>query len=308
MYQFIYLMSNFADNSQKQTAFYFDLDQLKGLLWEIMQQNTTSDILNWIAERSVLTNAAQFNTTFVTVPRKTGKRFIHLTDIQDRNIQLVRRGFSVRGWTIDRLSRVWLIMQIDPSDKEQYFSSVKNLFLAAEMNELVALYSALPVLAYPELWVKHCAEGIRSNIGDVLQAIICSNPYPSEYLNEPAWNQLVLKAFFTEKPIHQIIGLDSRANQELANVLSDYAHERWAANRPVNPQLWRCVGRFINKQIFPDIERIADSENMMERKAAVLACQDSNYPPAKELLNKRKHLKSAIETGELTWEAIAENQ
>jgi hypothetical protein len=198
-----------------------------------------------------------------------------------------------------------LLLQLNAGDKEHYVQSIENLFRAAEVNELVALYSALPVLAYPERWTKRCAEGIRSNIGDVLLAIMCNNPYPSENLDEAAWNQMVLKAFFTEKPIHQIIGLDNRANRELANILSDYAHERWAAHRPVYPQLWRCVGPFINEKIFPDIKRITFSEYTIEREAAALACWHSSYPPARDLLDKNSELKAAIESGELSWDSLA---
>ena len=190
--------------------------------------------------------------------------------------------------------------------KKNIFNPSTIFFLAAEMNELVALYSALPLLAYPERWSKRCADGIRSNIGDVLQAIMCNNPYPSEQLEEKAWNQLVLKAFFTEKPIFEIIGLDERANGELANILSDYAHERWAAGRTINPLLWRCVGKFINASIFPDIQRIANSENEKEREAAALACCNSNYEPAKKLLDTMPLIKSAIEKGELTWQTLAD--
>ena len=196
-------------------------------------------------------------------------------------------------------------MNVDSADKEKYSRLIENLFLGAEVNELVALYAALPFLTYPELWTKRCSEGIRNNIGDVLQAIMCDNPYPSDYLNEPAWNQLVLKAFFTEKPIDRIIGLDKRTNADLAKTLSDYAHERWAAHRPVNPQLWRCIGRFINKELFPDIEKIANTGNEHEREAAALACWDSNYPAAKTLLTNHTNLKSAIETGALTWSVLA---
>ena len=158
---------------------------------------------------------------------------------------------------MDRLCRVWLLLHINSSDKDKYFHTIENLFLAAEMHEQVALYSALPVLAYPQHWRKRCAEGIRSNIGDVLLSIMCHNTYPSEQLDDAAWNQMVLKAFFTEKPVHQIIGLDERANKELSMILSDYAHERWAAHRTVNPLLWRCAGAFIDENLFSDMERVA---------------------------------------------------
>jgi hypothetical protein len=195
-----------------------------------------------------------------------------------------------------------------PVDNEDiYVQSIDRLFPSAEMNELVALYSALPLLAYPERWKFRCTEGIRSNIGSVLESVICNNPYPSEYLNEEAWNQLVLKAFFTEKPVDQIIGLDRRANQRLANTLSDYAHERWAAGRNVNPLLWRLVGTFLNEQRFQDIIKLTKRANDVELKAAVLACSQSNYPPAKELLNSYADLKLLVERNDLTWQTIALN-
>ena len=55
---------------------------------------------------------------------------------------------------------------------------------------------------------------------------------------------MVLKALFVETTLAPIVGLDERANPELARILRDYAHERWAAGRPVSPELWRCVGPF----------------------------------------------------------------
>ena len=207
---------------------------------------------------------------------------------------------------MDRLCRVRLLLHINSSDKNKYFHTIENLFLAAEMHEQVALYSALPVLAYPEQWRKRCAEGIRSNIGDVLLSIMCHNPYPSEQLDDAAWNQMVLKAFFTEKPVHQIIGLDERANKELSGILSDYAHERWAAHRIVNPLLWRCAGAFIDENLYKDMERVAASENNLDREAAVLVCRKSSYLPARELLNKSVLLKSIKDDTNLSWEGIAQ--
>jgi hypothetical protein len=195
-------------------------------------------------------------------------------------------------------------MHLDTTDEDKYFRNIENLFLAAEVNELIALYSALPVLAYPQQWCARCAEGIRNNIADVLTAIMCNNPYPSENLNEPAWNQLVLKAFFTEKAISQIIGLDDRANEQLAKTLSDYAHERWAAHRQVNPLLWRCVGPFINEDILPDIQKLISSDNVMDNEAAALAIDSSSFTSAKKLLSDK--YRNEIEQGTLSWITLAE--
>jgi hypothetical protein len=129
---------------------------------------------------------------------------------------------------------------------------------------------------------------------------MCNNPYPAENLEQPAWNQMVLKAFFTEKPVYRIIGLDERSNRELAKILVDYSHERRSAGRPVHPMLWRCVAGFIDENNFPDIEQLASSENEVERKAAVLICKRSDYPPAKHLLNTHPALQ-ALQDRDISW-------
>jgi len=282
-------------------------EEVKKIITAIIRENLSPETWSWVAEKCILGNhsAQQLNTAFVSMPRKTGRTVIHFTKEQAEALSSVRPYFTIDNWTIDRLCRVWLLLHIDASKKDEYFRTIENLFLAAEMNELVAMYSSLPVLQYPELWRNRCAEGIRSNIGIVLEAIICDNPYPSEQLSEAAWNQLVMKAFFTDKPIHRIIGLDRRVNKELANMLSDYASERWAASRTVNPQLWRCVGKFIDEKNFSNIQRIFHSTDAIEKEAAALACYDSDYPAAKELLNQNDSLKSQIESGPLSWDTLA---
>jgi hypothetical protein len=168
----------------------------------------------------------------------------------------------------------------------------------------VALYTALPGLAYNEEWQNQCAEGIRSNIGNVLEAIMYNNPYPYKCLSEQAWNQLVMKAFFTDKDVRRIIGLDERTNKELASILADYAQERWAAHRTVHPQLWRLVTPFINEGNFCNIEKAFNSNDTVEKKAAALVCFYSNYPPAKQLLEKEPEIKSAITENKLNWNSL----
>jgi len=270
----------------------------------IVKSNVTADGQNWL--ESITQSADQSNKisqAFVMVPRKTGKTLIQLNE--EQKVLIEEAGISyISNWTIDRLCRVWLLSTLNSIDQEKLYTTVDRLFLSAEMNEAVALYSALPFLAHPEIWVKRCAEGIRSNIGSVLEAIMENNPYPSENLDEAAWNQLVLKAFFTEKNIKLIIGLDKRANLELALTLIDYAKERWAAKRAVNPQLWRLIGKFINAEIFETLKIGLQHYDQIEQRAIALAVAQSEYQPAKDYINTFPELKLALTEGTLNWDSF----
>ncbi len=282
--------------------------ELSSVITAIVRQNAATEIYNWLEEKAVLireeNGSTQLNLAFAAVPRKTGRQFIRITEDERKIIEGVHKGFSIDDWTIDRLCRLWLLIQVDASEKEAYCYKIENLFKAAEMYELAALYSSLYSFAYPEEWIRQCAEGIRSNIGFVLEAIMYNNPYPFKYLDDLAWNQLVLKAFFTDKNVNRIIGLDERANKELALILIDYANERWAAHRTVNPQLWRLVAKFIDETNFKNIEKAFKSSDTREKEATALACFQSNYTPAKNLVDSNPDLKSAILENKLNWKTL----
>lgn len=291
--------------------FAYDYNRLNALLKVILEHKLSQDAWKWLRHEgqviSEKNDVAKFNIAFVAMPRKTGKALIAISADEEQQIQALRKNLTLKGWTAERLSRVWLLMQLPAEERERYISVIENLFISGEMSELVALYSSLPLLAYPESWRKRCAEGIRSNIGQVLESVICNNPFPAEVLDEPAWNQLVLKAIFTDQPVLEIAGLRERRNANLAQSLTDYAHERWAAHRKVNPLLWICVSPFIGSGNFSDIQRVFQSDDRLEREAAALACYESNYEPAHRLMEQDPEMRDGIVKGEITWERIAED-
>ncbi|WP_298711810.1 EboA domain-containing protein [Chitinophaga sp.] len=275
------------------------------VLADIIQQQISEKGRQWIAAQLEAWQSKgtlqTFNIAFTAAPRFLGRDEISVPPAA-REALLPR---SADGYTADRLFRVWWLLQLPVNDEAAYVQAIENLFNAGEMNELTALYGALPFLAFPEAWKLRTAEGVRSNIGSVLEAIMVRNPYPAQYLEEPAWNQLVMKAFFTDKPVHLITGLDERANPELARILRDFSRERRAAARPVPPMLWRLVGPFLNEDNFEDLERAWFSEVHAEREAAALACHSSAYPPASKLLESRAGMAAEIQQGLLTWETVA---
>jgi hypothetical protein len=157
----------------------------------------------------------------------------------------------------------------------------------------------------PEM-MERAIEGLRTNISSVFDAVALNNPYPSQYFDERAWNQMVLKAVFMQRPLYQIQNSDKRANAELAKILVDFAHERWAAGRTVMPELWRFVGPFINSDNLADIQKVLDSGDPLQQKAALLACNSSDFEPAKKLLEQHPDIRNAMTKGEISWELIGD--
>lgn len=250
-------------------------------LFEKIKEHASPKEINWV-ESKAKGSLQSLQTAFVATPRFISKTPIKFTEtINER---------SINNWPLDRLVRVYLLSQIDSSDKDAYTKSLDTLFETAENNEAVALISALPFLAFPDYWLLRATDAVRSNIGLVFDAIAFQNPFPMQYFSELAWNQLVLKCIFNDKPIHQIQGLSERANQELANSISYLAHERWAAGRTIPAQAWRLVSKFMNEAIFADICTLFVSQHQSDQIAATLVCTETDFAPAKEELNKHPEL------------------
>jgi hypothetical protein len=252
----------------------YDKPLLENRLWDILksQQPLAAETLTQKAE-ALSKQENVFYLTFSAIPRITGKAVLHISSEEEAAIGQLRRGFSLNGYTLDRLARVWWLLQCPLADEEVYVKAMEQLFMNAEMQELVALYGALPLLAYSECWRNRTSEGIRTNIRPVLEAISLQNPYPAEMLEEPAWNQLVLKAFFNDLEVRLIQGLDKRANAALARMLADFARERWAAGRRVSTQLWRLVSPFLNDSSLPLMEKLLAFPEKQDQLAAVLALE-----------------------------------
>lgn len=208
--------------------------------------------------------------------------------IARRNVPETLNG-APPNWTMDQLARVLLLTSLPTEPEDAYIKAIQTLFDTAELQELVALYSALPLLTYPERWLFQATEAVRSNMGPVFDAIAFDNTYPADYFPEAAWNQLVLKCIFNDKPISRITGLAQRANQTLANDLSNFAHERWAAGRTVPAEVWQLIPRFMNETLLADVKKLLQSPAESDRLAARQVCTETDYEPAKQLtvINKQ---------------------
>lgn len=217
------------------------------------------------------------------VSRKLGKAPLALDAAELAVAAAARPQWDPARWTIDQAARIRLLLAA-AADVESFVGRLDQLCATADVDELVAFYRGLPLYPEPTRHRLRAAEGLRTNMLVVFEAVAHGNPYPAEQLSEDAWNQMVLKALFIGSTLDPIVGLDERANAQLARMLGDYAHERWAAGRPVSPELWRCVGPFATGRLIDDLQRVLASGAAPERAAALRALQSASDPRARALL------------------------
>lgn len=290
-----------------------DRSHITDLLTRWVRRQASDDGLEWLEEQreDIRTGAPRrvFFTSFSAVPRYIDKADLDLSASDQEAADDARSGWQPGGWSLDQAGRTLIVLSLPHEDREEYLDILDRVFTHADVRESVALYQSLPLLPYPEAHRKRAAEGVRSSMTSVLNAVALRNPYPAEQFEESAWNQMVLKLVFEGSPLHPVHQLDERANPTLARMLVDYAHERWAADRSVTPELWRLVGPFAENEAIDDLKRVLRADTPAEREAAALALSQSPTDRADSLLrDEAPDLYQAIQDGELSWEHYRENR
>ncbi len=240
-------------------------------------------------------------------PRKLGKADLDLSDDDLAAADAARTGWDPRGWSIDQATRVLLLLTAGTGD-DGFPERFSKLCRTADVAEAIALYRGLPLYEHQAALEDQAAEGLRGNIRFVFEAVAHNNPFPRERFDQNRWNQMVLKALFIDSTLAPMQGLDELANAELATILSDYAHERWAAGRPVTPELWRCLGPFAEGRLMDDLEKVATEGTDREKAAAALALSASPDVRAATVLATIPDAAAKVSSGEITWDLILADQ
>ena len=239
-------------------------------------------------------------------PRRVGREPLSPEAAELAAGDALRPGFDASDWTREQAARVLFVLASAAGAMESFPERLDKIARSAEIGEQVALLRGLALYPRQDQLLGLAAEGVRSAIQPVYEAVAHRNPYPADYFTEAMWNQMVVKALFIGSTLTPIQRLDERANLDLAQMLVDYAHERWAAKRPVTPELWRCVGPFATSVgAFDDLLRIFNFGGGEERKGAALALSECPTPEALIALETAPALWRDIRTGKLKWETLA---
>ncbi|MEL7074612.1 MAG: EboA domain-containing protein [Cyanobacteria bacterium J06648_1] len=220
--------------------------EIASLLREWLEKKGTADSFLWlnnkIDEISESGKERVLFSAYSAVSRHYDRQKIALSTAEINAVPVA--GWNPESWTLVQLSRSLLLLSFPVQDSDRYVATLDKIIGAADVEEAIAFYQTLPLLPHPEKFQLRAAEGIRTNMTSVFKAIAHHNSYPAQYLDDLAWNQMVLKALFVGIPLQPIYGLSERNNPQLAQMLVDYARERLAANRTVSSELWELVMPF----------------------------------------------------------------
>ncbi|HEY1748955.1 MAG TPA: EboA domain-containing protein [Xanthobacteraceae bacterium] len=278
------------------------------LLQGWLRRQLLGEAADWLEGQAATLNGAQTDRGFFLaislVHRRIGKADLDLSAADIAEAETARPGWRPAGWSLDQAARVFLLLMAGGAPA-QFAERLEQLFVTADVGELIAFYRGLPLYPDQPRYVERAAEGVRTNMRAVFEAVAHNNPYPVEQFSEHRWNQMVVKALFIGSSLHPIQGLERRWNPDLMRMLCDYAHERWAAGRPVSYELWRGVGPHADGAAIADLARVLDIGGAVERQAAGLALSASSSAEAAAALDGDPGLAAAVRGGDISWDTLA---
>ncbi len=259
--------------------------------------------LNAQIEKTLQSNSGKdLYITLGMVPRKLSRQDLGLTREEIAQADAARSGWDPSLWSIAGAARILVLAKVAQARGNDFGQQYQELCRTADVSESIELHAALPLLPASKEVDQQVGEGLRTNMKAIFESIAHRNPYPRETFDKNRWNHMVLKALFVDSTLAPIQGLDERANDELAGILCDYAHERWAANRSVTCELWRCVGPYARGDRVQDLARALGSDDPDSQRAAAIALAQSPDVEAAKILSTQPELAKAVETGMIQWQ------
>ena len=274
-------------------------------LGEILRTSLEETDFTWIQDNLKSILDSRETSKLYLVYSLLGSRISHQPVILNKKDSIDTPYLVSQAANQQELARLYLLIEVLESDFEFYSTKVSKIIELADRSELITFLKYLVLLPNADHFKSAAVEALRTNITPVFEAISMNNPYPAKYFNDQQWNQMYLKAAFMQLNLADIVEVEERSNAELARIISDYAHERWAASRQIDPMIWRPVSNFLNENLLSDMERLLNSNDPIENKAAALCCFKSGDEIAINLLETNKpEILEKIEANKLDWKNI----
>lgn len=278
-------------------------------LLTILASNASTDAVKWLTE-SIEKGEANFEKrpfyyAFSGVSRHFHKQaLIEVSDSQAQGVKDNCLNFTIEGWDEFRLARVILLLHLGDQEEDIFLETIAALLNTADLREQAAIFSACALLPSQEELVEPAIDGLRSNIVDIFDAIALGNPFPAAHFSDEAWNQMILKTYFINRPLYRVIGVEKRANAALTEAISDLAHERWAAGRTISAEAWRNCANFLSETILADFAHLLKNGDESDRQALALIASSNPSDALDSIREQIKDELSSVQAGELSWDSL----
>ncbi len=278
--------------------------QISDDIYDVLKRYGKLESIVWLTERITKINTSKSTKDLFMTYSLLASRFDATTiDINSNTSDNVALFVDSKA-SLLAMSRIYLLVKILEMDADYFGAKVSSIIEVADTRELETFLKYLVLLPDAQRFKNTAVEALRTNIATIFDAITLNNLYPAKYFNDQQWNQMYLKAAFMERDLSLIQAVDERANKDLSRIISDYAHERWAASRNIDPMFWRPVTKFIDDALLLDMERLLSSDNEIENRAGGLCCFYSQNDRALKLLSQHPKLEKQVASKEITWNTL----
>lgn len=213
---------------------------------------------------------ARFTALIALASRHVPRRLLTPSPAECARAAQVLPGWNPQSWSLLETARIALVLSHPDLTQAGFGERFNSWFNYADEGELCALYRAIPLLPDPQRFTWRAAEGCRTNMKSVFMAVACDSPFPAQNFDDIAWNQMLVKALFTETPLGQVYGLDQRLSTTLAHMVLDFMDERRSAGRDIPLDAWLCLDLSKDPRVDKFILLALDAESLRTRSAAVM--------------------------------------
>jgi hypothetical protein len=212
----------------------------QALLFSLLQTDATTPRRRWLEQ--ALPEAARGGVPQLLNAYTGASRALGLTSLstlsQAADVRPALQEQRLDNWTLEDAGRLLCLLERHAATGgEAFIADASACYEQGDAREQASWLRGAAMLPDPARFLPVVVDACRTNILTVFEAVACENPYPARHFPELNFNQLVLKALFNGVALTRIVGLDVRANPNLARMANDYADERRAAGRSVPADL-----------------------------------------------------------------------
>lgn len=276
------------------------MNQYQKDIANILESECTAKEYQWLMDRSAQKSKA-IRLGFVMAHRQ-----ISNDQVSEGSLTIDDSAYTINltRWSKDQLCRAFLLLALDTGNIEDFQRDIETIFKTADNRESQAIYASFSLFKSSEIWKQRATEAIRSNVGLIFDAMAFNNPYPAMHFNDTAWNQVVLKAIFSDKSIWGITGLADRRNERLALTLSDFAHERWAAGRTLPADVWFLVMPYPGERYWEDVDVLLSSDVPDNQEAGYLLWNEHRTSAPEHITDSHHEALQKMDQENIDWSGL----